>query len=153
MNFEDQFTAPGRQITHPRVVDAMLRVPREEFVPPDLRDQAYADNALPIGYDQTISQPYVVALMTDCLHPQPGDRILEIGTGSGYQAAVLAELGATVYTVEIVEPLARRASAVLARLGYHQVHVRVGDGRRGWPEEAPFDAVIATCAPEQVPPL
>jgi protein-L-isoaspartate(D-aspartate) O-methyltransferase len=107
---------------------------------------------LPIGYDQTISQPYIVAFMTGQLDPQPMDRVLEIGTGSGYQAAVLAQLVAEVYTIEIVEALAQRAEADLKRLGYTNIHVRAGDGCQGWPEAAPFDAIIVTCAPEKVPP-
>ena len=107
---------------------------------------------LPLGHGQTISQPYIVALMTAQLDPQPGDRVLEIGTGSGYQAAVLAELGAEVFTVEIIAPLAQRAEATLRRLGFTNVHLRVGDGYTGWPDAAPFDAVIVTCAPEQMPP-
>jgi protein-L-isoaspartate(D-aspartate) O-methyltransferase len=130
----------------------MDKVPRHEFVPPDLRARAYADHPLPIGYEQTISQPFIVAFMTEQLEPQRTDKVLEIGTGSGYQAAVLAELVGTVYTIEIVEPLARRAAADLKRLGYTNVLVRAGDGYQGWPEAAPFDAVIVTCAPEQVPP-
>ena len=130
----------------------MEKVPRHEFVPEPYRDRAYDDCPLPIGYDQTISQPYIVALMTEQLDPQPTDRILEIGTGSGYQAAVLAQLVAEVYTIEIIEPLAQRAETDLHRLGYTNIHVRVGDGCQGWPEAAPFDAIIVTCAPEQVPP-
>ncbi len=141
----------GRDIDDRRVLDAMRRVPRHELVPPRLRDEAYADYPLPIGHDQTISQPYIVAFMTQALKPRPGDRVLEIGTGSGYQAAVLAELVAEVYTIEIVAPLGERARADLERLGYRNVHVRIGDGYEGWPEHAPFDAIIVTCAPEDVP--
>jgi protein-L-isoaspartate(D-aspartate) O-methyltransferase len=129
----------------------MAKVPREEFVAENLRNQAYTDGPLPIGHDQTISQPYIVAFMTEQLHPQPTDKILEIGTGSGYQAAVLAELVKDVYTIEIVEPLAKEASARLARLDYSNAHVKVGDGYRGWPEVAPFDGIIVTCAPDKVP--
>ena len=136
----------------PRVLAVMSQVPRHEFVPPDKQSLAYADRPLPIGFDQTISQPYIVAFMTTQLDPQPADRVLEIGTGSGYQAAVLASLVAEVYTIEIVEPLARRAEVELERLGCHNVHLRSGDGFAGWPEAAPFDAVIVTCAPLQVPP-
>lgn len=147
----DQLAAPGRDLTNARVLAAMGRVPRHEFVPERYRTQAYEDGALPIGYGQTISQPYVVAFMTEQLEPKPGDRVLEIGTGSGYQAAVLAELVAEVHTLEIVEPLARRAEADLRRLGYQNVKVRAGDGYQGWPEAAPFDAIIVTCAPDQVP--
>ena len=136
----------------PPVLAAMNRMPRHEFVPKHKQSLAYEDHAVPIGHGQTISQPYIVALMTAQLHPQPADRVLEIGTGSGYQAAVLAQLVAEVYTIEIVEPLARRAAENFRRLGCGNVHWRIGDGFAGWPEAAPFDAVIVTCAPEQVPP-
>ena len=135
----------------PRVRAVMGRVPRHEFVPDLKRSMAYEDKPLPVGYGQTISQPYIVALMTAQLEPQPADRVLEIGTGSGYQAAVLAELVADVYTIEIIEPLAQRAEAVLRRLGCRNVHLRLGDGSIGWPEAAPFDGIVVTCAPEQVP--
>ncbi len=148
----DQLAARGRDITNARVLAAMGRVPRHEFTPERCRAQAYEDGALPLGYGQTISQPYVVAFMTEQLEPKPGDRVLEIGTGSGYQAAVLAELVAEVRTIEIVEPLARRAEADLKRLGYQNVKVRAGDGYQGWSEAAPFDAIIVTCASDQVPP-
>ena len=140
-----------RGIKDERVLAAMGKVPREEFVPADVRPSAYEDGPLPIGYDQTISQPYVVAFMTEQLRPKRSDRVLEIGSGSGYQAAILGELVAEVYTIEIVEPLAKTAEATLQRLGYKNVHLKVGDGYKGWPEEAPFDAVIVTCAPEKVP--
>jgi len=140
-----------RGIKDERVLAAMAKVPREEFVPVDARPSAYEDGPLPIGYDQTISQPYVVAFMTEQLCPKRGDRVLEIGSGSGYQAAILGELVAEVYTIEIVEPLAKSAEATLQRLGYNNVHIKVGDGYKGWPEEAPFDAIIVTCAPEKVP--
>jgi protein-L-isoaspartate(D-aspartate) O-methyltransferase len=140
-----------RGINDGRVLAAMAKVPREEFVRPDSRKTSYADGPLPIGYGQTISQPYIVAFMTEELRPKPSDRVLEIGTGSGYQAAILAELVKEVYTVEIVEPLAKNAEATLQRLGYKNVHVKVGDGYRGWPEYAPFDAITVTCAPEHVP--
>ena len=146
-----QLTAPDRGITDARVLAAMDKVPRHEFVPASLRAQAYDDHPLPIGYDQTISQPFIVAFMTEKLEPKPTDKVLEIGTGSGYQAAVLAELVREVYTIEIVEPLALRAQADLKRLGYTNVMVRAGDGYQGWPEAAPFDVVIVTCAPEHVP--
>jgi len=146
-----QLTAPDRGITHARVLAAMDKVPRHEFVPASLRAQAYDDHPLPIGYDQTISQPFIVAFMTEKLEPKATDKVLEIGTGSGYQAAVLAELVRAVYTIEIVEPLARKAEADLKRLGYTNVMVRAGDGYKGWPEVAPFDAIIVTCAPEYVP--
>jgi protein-L-isoaspartate(D-aspartate) O-methyltransferase len=141
----------ARGISAPRVLEAMARVPRHEFVPADRRKEAYEDWPLPIGHGQTISQPYIVAFMTEALDPKPRDRVLEIGTGSGYQAAVLSGLVAEVYTMEIVEPLARRAEADLKRLGYSNVRVRAGDGYLGWPEAAPFDAIIVTCAPDQVP--
>jgi protein-L-isoaspartate(D-aspartate) O-methyltransferase len=142
----------GRGIRDPRVLDAMRSVPRHEFVPERLRAEAYGDHPLPIGHEQTISQPYIVALMTQELKPKAGDKVLEIGTGSGYQAAVLAKLVKDVYSIEIVEPLGKRAAADLRRLGFANVHTRVGDGYAGWPEEAPFDAIIVTCAPEDVPP-
>jgi len=148
---QEQLTGPGRDITNARVLAALGKVPRHEFVPEPHRQQAYEDHPLPIGYDQTISQPYIVAFMTEKLDPQPKDRVLEIGTGSGYQAAVLAELVAKVYTVEIVEALAQRARTDLHRLGYTNVLVRAGDGYQGWPEAAPFDAIIVTCAPDKVP--
>jgi len=141
----------SRGVHDERVLAAIAKVPREEFVPADERAAAYTDHPLPIGYDQTISQPYIVAFMTEQLHPKPSDRVLEIGTGSGYQAAILAELVAEVYTIELVEPLARNAEATLARLGYKNLHVKVGDGYKGWPENAPFDAIIVTCAPDRVP--
>ena len=141
----------GRGIQDPRVLAAMSRVPRHELVPENVRGQAYEDRPLPIGNDQTISQPFVVAYMTEQLQLRGGERVLEIGTGSGYQAAVLAEIAGEVYTIEIVEPLGVRARNDLQRLGYQNVHVRVGDGYRGWPELAPFDAIIVTAAPEHVP--
>ncbi|MEF8787425.1 MAG: protein-L-isoaspartate(D-aspartate) O-methyltransferase [Planctomycetota bacterium] len=134
-----------------RVLDAMRTVPRHEFVLPEYRDRAYSDTPLPIGHDQTISQPYIVALMTDRLEPEADDRVLEVGTGSGYQAAVLSELCAEVYTVEIVEGLAQQARKRLESLGYDNVHVRHGDGFYGWEEHAPFDAIIVTAAPEELP--
>jgi protein-L-isoaspartate(D-aspartate) O-methyltransferase len=145
----DQIAARG--IQDDRVLAAMARVPRHEFMPASQRPLAYEDGPLPIGHGQTISQPYIVAFMTAALDPKPGDRVLEIGTGSGYQAAVLSGLVAEVFSIEIVEPLARRAEADLKRLGYGNVRVRVGDGVLGWPEAAPFDAIIVTCAPERVP--
>ena len=141
----------ARGIKEERVLAAMAKVPREEFVPVDVRAEAYEDGPLPIGYDQTISQPYIVAFMTEKLRSRPSDRVLEIGSGSGYQAAILAELVADIYTIEIVEPLAKTAEATLQRLGYKNVHNKVGDGYKGWPEEAPFDAIIVTCAPENIP--
>ena len=140
-----------RGIKDERVLAAMAKVPREEFIPLDERTAAYEDGPLPIGYDQTISQPYVVAFMTEQLRPKPSDRVLEIGSGSGYQAAILAELVADVYTIEIIEPLAKTAKETLQHLGYKNVHIKVGDGYQGWPEEASFDSIIVTCAPEKVP--
>jgi protein-L-isoaspartate(D-aspartate) O-methyltransferase len=140
-----------RGIKDERVLAAIAKVPREEFVPADARADAYEDGPLPIGYDQTISQPYIVAFMTEQLRPKPSDRVLEIGTGSGYQAAILAELVKEVYSIEIVEPLAKNAEATLARLGYKNIHMKVGDGYKGWAEEEPFDAIIVTCAPDKVP--
>ena len=142
----------GRPHLDPRVLAALGRVPRHEFVPPRIAGQAYANHPLPIGHGQTISQPYIVALMTDLLAVGPQARVLEIGTGSGYQAAVLGEVAGEVYTVEIVEPLAREAAARLSRLGYRNVVTRAGDGYAGWPERAPFDAVLVTAAPDHVPP-
>jgi protein-L-isoaspartate(D-aspartate) O-methyltransferase len=139
-------------VTTPRVIQAMRMTPRHEFVSLTQRRLAYYDMALPIGNSQTISPPFVVAYMTEQLDPQPGDKVLEIGTGSGYQAAVLSPLVAEVYTIEIVEPLGRKAAAVLRKLGYDNVHAKVGDGYQGWPEHAPFDKIIVTCSPEHVPP-
>jgi protein-L-isoaspartate(D-aspartate) O-methyltransferase len=141
----------GRGIRDKRVLAAMAKVAREEFIPVDARVDAYEDGPLSIGYDQTISQPYIVAFMTEQLRPKSSDRVLEIGSGSGYQAAILAELVADVYTIDIIEPLAKTAEATLQRLGYKNVHIKVGDGYKGWLEEAPFDAIIVTCAPEKVP--
>ena len=138
-------------VKEPRVLDAMRKTPRHEFMPAAYRPYAYIDAALPIGDRQTISPPFVVAYMTEQLNPQPTDRVLEIGTGSGYQAAVLSPLAKDVYTIEIVEPLGRRAERTLKRLGYKNVHVKVGDGYQGWPEAAPFDKIIVTCSPESVP--
>lgn len=134
------------------VLDAMQRVPRHKFVPPEWQDQAYENRPLPIGYGQTISQPYIVAIMTDLLKPKKGHRVLEIGTGSGYQAAVLAELTANVYTMEIIEQLGTQARERLQRLGYRNVEVRIGDGYFGWEEQAPFDAIVVTAAASQIPP-
>jgi protein-L-isoaspartate(D-aspartate) O-methyltransferase len=150
------------QIAHPpdfrvpvrgkRVLDAMRRVPRHLFVKPGDRRRAYGDHPLPIGYGQTISQPYIVALMTEMLGVSPDHKVLEVGTGSGYQAAVLSHLVQEVYTVEIIEPLGRTAAERLKRLGYGNVHVKIGDGYYGWEEHAPFDRVIVTCAATLVPP-
>ena len=141
----------GRATLSERVLAAMAKVPRHELVPADQKAIAYANRPLPIGLGQTISQPFIVALMTDLMEVKSGDRVLEIGTGSGYQAAVLAELAATVYTVEIVEPLAREAAGRLKQLGYRNVVAKVGDGFQGWPEHAPFDAIMVTAAPREVP--
>jgi protein-L-isoaspartate(D-aspartate) O-methyltransferase len=141
----------GRATLSERVMAAMAKVPRHEFVPAPQRANAYANRPLPIGLGQTISQPYIVALMTDLMEVKPGDRVLEIGTGSGYQAAVLAELAGAVYTVEIVEPLGREAAERLQRLGYRNVTARIADGYQGWAERAPFDSIMVTAAPREVP--
>ena len=142
----------GVDAIHPAVMAAIDRVPRHEFVPEEARSSAYANRPLSIGHGQTISQPYIVALMTHLLGIEPGGRVLEIGTGSGYQAAVLAALAADVHTIEIVEPLAEQAARRLARLGYNGVRTRLGDGYYGWPEAAPFEAIIVTAAAAHVPP-
>jgi protein-L-isoaspartate(D-aspartate) O-methyltransferase len=134
-----------------RALAALRAVPRHEFVPEAQREHAYEDRPLPIGHGQTISQPYIVAVMSEALELDENERVLEIGTGSGYQAAVLGELAREVYSIEIVAPLAERAKVDLARLGYDNVHVRQGDGYRGWPEQAPFDAIVVTAAPDHVP--
>ena len=146
---KEQIVARG--VEDERVLAALRKVARDEFVPEDWRSASYDDKPLPIGHDQTISQPYVVAVMTEQLRSKPTDRVLEIGTGSGYQAAILGELVADVYTIEIVEPLGKAAEVTLQRLGYKNVHVKVGDGYKGWPENAPFDSIIVTCAPDHVP--
>jgi len=142
----------GREVRDSATLRAMLSVPRHQFVPANLRTSAYVDFPLPIGYGQTISQPYIVAFMTAQLGLTPRSRVLEVGTGSGYQAAVLAEIAAEVYTIEIVAPLAEEAAARLRRLGYGRVRVRTGDGYNGWAEAAPFDAIIVTAAAGFVPP-
>lgn len=141
----------ARDITDPRVLAAMGQVPRERFVPVWLAPFAYADQALPIGQGQTISQPYIVALMSQWAEVRPGDKVLEVGTGSGYQAAILAELTDQVFTIELLPELAARAEATLKELGYAKVRVRTGDGYAGWPEEAPFAAILVTAAAPQVP--
>ena len=146
---EDQIRSRG--VKDERVLRAMRRVPRHLFVPPDLTPYAYADEPLPVGEGQTISQPYIVAYMTEVLDLSGGERILEIGTGSGYQAAVLAELEAEVFTVEVIGVLSARAQEVLTDLGYTRTHFLVGDGAQGWPEEAPFEAIMVTAAPPRVP--
>jgi len=147
---EDQLRARG--IRDRAVLAAMGRVPRHRFVPEQVRHLAYADGALPIGFDQTISQPYIVAYMTEAAEIGPRERVLEIGTGSGYQAAVLAELARDVYSVEIVPRLAARAESTLRALGYRNVHTRTGDGYAGWKEHAPYHAILVTAAPDHVPP-
>jgi len=141
----------GRGISDASVLRAMQAVPRHRFVPKDLRYLAYHDTPLPIGHEQTISQPYIVALMSQLLSVGPGQRVLEVGTGSGYQAAVLAEMGATVFSIEIVSELGRQAINTLQPLGYENIHVRIGDGYQGWPEHAPFEGIIVTCAPTSIP--
>ena len=141
----------GREAFSGAVMEAMARVPRHEFVRQGDEAAAYVNRPLPIGHGQTISQPYIVAVMTDLLDLGPADRVLEIGTGSGYQAAVLAEVAARVYTVEVIESLARSAIARLGRLGYDTVEVRAGDGNEGWPEQAPFNAIMVTAAPRAIP--
>jgi protein-L-isoaspartate(D-aspartate) O-methyltransferase len=138
-------------ITRPEVIQAMRDVRRHEFVPAEYLSQAYENHPLPIGYGQTISQPYIVALMTQALDLEPGERVLEIGTGSGYQAAVLGELDVEVYSMEIIEPLATAAEERLRRLGYTEIELRHADGYLGWPEAAPFDAIVVTAAPDHVP--
>ncbi len=139
------------RIEDERVLQALAAIPREEFCLDRYQGKAYANRPLPIGWDQTISQPYIVALMTEKLEPQSTDRVLEIGTGSGYQAAVLSPLVQHVYSIEIIEPLAEQAKSRLDRLGYDNVSTRMGDGYLGWPEHAPFDAIIVTCAPDDIP--
>jgi protein-L-isoaspartate(D-aspartate) O-methyltransferase len=141
----------SRGVEDPRVLAAMEKVPRHLFVPENLRAHAYRDHPLPIGLGQTISQPYIVAFMTEALDLKPTDRVLEIGTGSGYQAAILGELVKEVYTIEIIETLGLRARRTLDAMGYGNIRAKIGDGYRGWPSKAPFDAVIVTCAPEEVP--
>jgi len=141
----------GRDIRDENVLQAMGRVPRHEFIPNVTRILAYSDGPLPIGHGQTISQPYIVALMTELLKPHENDRVLEVGTGSGYQAAVLAEIVREVFTIEILEPLSRSAEERLTRLGYSNIHVRLGDGTKGWPEEQPFDKIMVTAAGLKIP--
>lgn len=141
----------SRGIKERHVVDAFLNVPRHRFVPPELVDSAYYDGPLPIGMEQTISQPYIVALMTEVADVHKGDKVLEVGTGSGYQTAILAEIGCEVYTIEIIPELAERARHTLTELGYRNIHFRIGDGNKGWEEHAPYDAVIVTAAPDHIP--
>jgi protein-L-isoaspartate(D-aspartate) O-methyltransferase len=142
----------NRGIRNSEVLEAMRNVKRHLFVPEKYRHLAYSDRPLPIGHQQTISQPYIVALMTDYLELKEDEKVLEIGTGSGYQAAVLAEIVDQVYTIEIVEPLAHRAQSTLGELGYDNVHIRIGDGYKGWQDHAPYDAIIVTASPSDVPP-
>ena len=141
----------ARDIRSARVLDAMHRVPRHLFVPEPQRTEAYSDSPLPIGHDQTISQPYIVAFMTQALDVAPGHRVLEVGTGSGYQAAILGALAKDVYSIEIVAPLAERARETLSALGYRNIQVRTGNGYLGWPEHAPYDRIMVTAAPDEVP--
>jgi protein-L-isoaspartate(D-aspartate) O-methyltransferase len=141
----------ARDVRDPRVLAAMERVPRHLFMPEAVRSEAYRDHPVPIGYSQTISQPYIVGFMSEALDVRPEHRVLEIGTGSGYQAAILGELAREVYTIEIVEPLAESARATLMQLDYKNVHVRAGNGYAGWPEQAPFDRIMVTAAPDEVP--
>ena len=142
----------GKQVLDPRVMKTLGNVLRHEFVPADERRFAYLNRPLPIGHGQTISQPYIVAVMTDLLGPAPEQRVLEIGTGSGYQAAILAELVKEVYSIEIIEPLGEEAKQRLSSLGYQNVSTKIGDGYYGWPEEAPFDAIVVTAAANHIPP-
>lgn len=141
----------ARGVDDPHVLGALRRVPRHRFVPPEQLDRAHDDCALPLGGGQTISQPYIVALMTSAAGIKPGDKVLEVGTGSGYQAAVVAELQARVFTIERVPVLGMAAADLLHELGYREIQSRIGDGTRGWPEEAPFDAILATAAPAEIP--
>ena len=146
-----QAVETGHATLSPRVLHALQTVPRHEFVPAELRAFAYVDSPLPIGFDKTTSQPFIIALMTDVLDPQPGEKVLEIGTGLGYQAAILAELAGQVYSVEIIEELAHSARRRLVDRGVENVRIRVGDGSLGWPEHAPFDKVLVAAAPELIP--
>lgn len=142
----------NRGVSNPKVLKAMRKVPRHLFVPSKYIDEAYEDHPVPIGYGQTISQPYIVAYMTEVIDPQPDDKVLEIGTGSGYQAAILAEIVDSVFTIEIVPPLGKRARERLQRLGYGNIEVKIADGYYGWKEHAPFDAIVVTAAAEYIPP-
>lgn len=151
LDLRETASSTGRSRLDPRVHAAMAKVPRHRFVPAHLASRAYDNRPLPIGHEQTISQPFIVALMTELVDPKPTDRALEIGTGSGYQAAVLAELVSRVYTIEIVRPLGERAAQLLSTLGYRNIETRIGDGYAGWPQAAPFDVIIVTAAPEQMP--
>lgn len=142
----------GRDIDNPSVLAAMMEVERHRFVPDEIKGLAYEDRPLPIGYSQTISQPYIVAFMTQALNPEPDDKILEIGTGSGYQAAVLAEIVDSVYTIEILPELGKNSQQLFQKLGYENIMTKIGDGYKGWPQHAPFDGIVVTAAPEQIPP-
>ena len=142
----------SRGISSKKVLDAFRKVPRHLFVPDEYKEVAYADRPLPLSHDQTISQPYIVAYMTEILDIQPGHKILEIGTGSGYQAAILHEMEAEVYSVEIIRPLSDKARSTLLSLGYDQIHLKTGDGYKGWSEFAPFHGVLVTCSPSEIPP-
>jgi len=142
----------GQEALRPQVLQALVTVPRHAFVPMSQRSSAYENRPLPIGHGQTISQPYIVAIMTDLLNPAPGHRVLEVGTGSGYQAAILAQLVARVFSIEIIQPLAELAGERLRQLGYTNISTRIGDGYYGWAEEAPFDAIVVTAAASHVPP-
>jgi protein-L-isoaspartate(D-aspartate) O-methyltransferase len=150
-DLRDTASSTGRRQFDAAVLAAIAEVPRHRFVPPQLAALAYSNRPLAIGHGQTISQPFIVALMTQLIDPKPTDRVLEIGTGSGYQAAVLAKLVARVYTIEIVRPLGERAAERLRELGYAKVDVRIGDGYLGWPQAAPFDAIVVTAAPDRMP--
>lgn len=141
----------GRDIDNPSVLAAMMEVERHRFVPNEIKGLAYEDRPLPIGYGQTISQPYIVAFMTQALNPEPDDKILEIGTGSGYQAAVLAEIVDSVYTIEILPELGKNSRQLFQKLGYENIMTKIGDGYKGWPQHAPFDGIVVTAAPEQIP--
>jgi protein-L-isoaspartate(D-aspartate) O-methyltransferase len=147
-----EYQIKGRGIKDKNVLGAMLKVPRHLFVPEEMRDLAYRDEPLPIGHGQTISQPYIVGYMTEALKLQPGDRVLEIGTGSGYQTAILAEIVSKVYTIELIPELSLRAQETLKSLGYKNIEFLTGDGSKGWPEKAPFEAILVSAAPAEVPP-
>ncbi|MDX8411896.1 MAG: protein-L-isoaspartate(D-aspartate) O-methyltransferase [Mariprofundaceae bacterium] len=142
----------GRGVSDPRVLDAMRKVPRHRFVLPVSIAEAYSDHPLPIGFDQTISQPYIVAYMCELGRFKPGDRVLEVGAGSGYHAAIIGQIASEVFTIEIIPELADRAERTIASLGYGNIHVRQGDGYLGWPEASPFDVIMVTAAPEHIPP-
>ena len=141
----------SRGIQDSKLIQAMIKLPRHRFIPENLREYAYGDNPIPIGMEQTISQPYIVALMTEVLKLKEGEKVLEVGTGSGYQTAILAEMGCEVYTIEILEGLVEKARKVLESLGYKNIHYKVGDGYSGWAEHAPYDAIIVTAAPDHIP--